>query len=200
MQFKALAVAWFIGCTAGAASAQMPSTCADRLSATPSVQEILQCLKDTAAAAAVRTPAVTNIPSGAVLAFDLPDGCPVGWSVFKAATGRSIIGAGDSFEVGMNTDESRRPLSPRKYRQHGGEERHVLTIDEMPAHDHRIQESGPSDFNRDNNFHYFAITAIGRDETRANPNYPGRYSEVTGKGEPYNVMSPFVALHVCKKD
>jgi hypothetical protein len=38
-------------------------------------------------------PAPSGLPKGAVVAFDLPNGCPSGWVVVDSAIGRAIVGA-----------------------------------------------------------------------------------------------------------
>lgn len=38
-------------------------------------------------------PGPVNLPNGAVVAYDLPNGCPVGWVVADSAIGRAIVGA-----------------------------------------------------------------------------------------------------------
>src|SRR5438046_1121228 len=72
-------------------------TCAERLTATSRAPELIDCVKELAS-----RPLVTAIPKGVVLAFDNDSGCPAGWSVFKPATGRMIVGSGDTYEVGMH--------------------------------------------------------------------------------------------------
>ncbi len=64
-----------------------------------------------------------GVPPGAVLAFDSDD-CPTGWTYFKQATSRVIIGAASSsvplggyFSVEMESYDSRQ-LSPIKARNH----------------------------------------------------------------------------------
>jgi microcystin-dependent protein len=66
-----------------------------------------------------------EIPSGAVLAFDL-DRCPAGWAPFSPAAGRTVIGVND----GANG------LSARARGATLGEESHVLTADEVAPHTH----------------------------------------------------------------
>lgn len=40
------------------------------------------------------------VPLGAVVAFDLPDGCPSGWSRFNSAIGRAVVGVGMGQVIG----------------------------------------------------------------------------------------------------
>ena len=67
------------------------------------------------------------LPAGAVVAFDLKDGCPPGWNPVEDAAGRTIVGTG----TGAG-------LSVRNYRDRGGEERHLLEVAEMPRHSHAL--------------------------------------------------------------
>jgi hypothetical protein len=119
---------------------------------------------------------IYKIPSGAVLAFDLPGGCPEGWSSFQDASGRSIIGEGKG--VG---------LSKRNYRAAGGEEKHTLTISEIPQHDHGGiygGNGGKAGMTNDFAYHSSGFQKI-------NPE---------GGGQPHNNMPPFIVLHFCRKD
>jgi len=145
-----------------------------------------------------RTQAI--LPNGTVVAFDLPEGCPAGWSIFRPATGRMIVGAGGFYERGMEQDASGQSLTQRQYRAHGGEEAHTLTIDEMPRHDHALQTNILNDLFRQNN-QYPGISVIGRDASRNDPKLGAiKYTEVSGLGKPHNSMPPFLALSVCRKD
>lgn len=131
-----------------------------------------------------------DLPAGAVVAFDLPDGCPAGWDEFGDVAGRTIVGAGS----GM-TDRNNQLLSGRKYREHGGEEAHTLTIKEMPAHNHdtrvnQLRSERPNS----------AITG-GFKEALVGVEWrqlPTAKSSFEGHSEPHNNMLPYIALHFCK--
>ena len=74
-----------------------------------------------------------EIPVGAVLAFDLPDGCPAGWARFERGVSRSIIGASDThLEDVKNVDSAGKPLKAYPYQADGGMTNHTLTVDELP--------------------------------------------------------------------
>ena len=65
---------------------------------------------------------VGGVPPGAVLAFDLPSGCPAGWTSFQRGISRMIIGANTSGAAVSNQDRNGQPLMARAYQSDGGEE------------------------------------------------------------------------------
>lgn len=128
------------------------------------------------------------VPRGAVVAFDLPGGCPAGWAAFNQANGRTIIGVG----VGSGNNQCSPPLTERRYREVGGAEVHVLTVDEMPSHSHfppSRGNSGPYEVN--------ALQAAGRGHYRGDHQRP---TSNTGGNQPHNNMPPYMVLHYCRKD
>lgn len=70
--------------------------------------------------------ALAKVPDGAVVAFDLPAGCPKenGWYPFDEADGRVIIGAGGAY----------------KYRVEGGDSDIVLVEENLPMHIHKYDD------------------------------------------------------------
>ena len=81
------------------------------------------------------------IPSGAVVAFARPGGCPAeGWTPFAEASGKVILGVGEGV---LNIKESQDSavqaeieLTERKYLAEAGAEEHALAMNEMPRHEH----------------------------------------------------------------
>lgn len=70
----------------------------------------------------------------------------------------------------------------------GGETEHILTIDEMPPHDH--------------NFNYNAYGASGTSEfvpTAYNPTISNDFINSTGGGQPHNNMPPYIAVKIWKR-
>ncbi len=131
------------------------------------------------------------VPPGAVIAFDLSGGCPVGWQEFYEVAGRTIIGVGQG-SIDQIGDQDI-PLTERRWRDFGGAETHILTSSEMPLHNH------------DN-----IGALVGRDMTWYGPNEshpvptndaaPGSEFDWTdGGGRPHSIMQPYVALYFCKK-
>jgi hypothetical protein len=133
---------------------------------------------------------------GAVVAFnrDRQKGsiCPRGWSYFEVAGGRFIVGAGEH-----DNNLRRYPSYVENAAQAiGGEEMHLLTLDEMPSHDHA-------------NGNYQFLMMAGQDTTGGQgldptPNEPnllhvGRIL-AQGGGQPHNNLPPFIGLYYCVKD
>ena len=160
------------------------------------------------------------VPSGAVMAFDIrgsgdPDECPDGWSRFRDAGGRVIIGAGSHSQRDMNG----KPLTNYTKGDNGGEEEHTLATREMPNHSHgpgtlTTTESGDHSHLRKGR----ALVEIGDGiggaglviggNTLQETSLRGSHThdsfsgdtEKMGSGEPHNNMPPYVALNFCKKD
>jgi hypothetical protein len=134
------------------------------------------------------------VPSGAVMAFDLA-ACPAGWTPMAAAAGRAIIGVNG----GGNG------LSPRALGATVGEERHTMTVAEMPSHYHNLVLNS------------FSPGACGLWTVNWNPGTIAACSDNTappllggglqnamtiqpnGSGAPFNVLPPSVALLYCRK-
>ena len=129
-----------------------------------------------------------GVPSGAVMAFDL-GACPTGWADYAAANGRVIVG------IGVGTGLTLRSLGDT-----GGEETHVLTAAEMPAHSHTQRATSTAPNNT------WPIGAISRNA--GNAMYyaggivlPVAIEETSNKGSDsaHNNMQPFIDLRYCKK-
>jgi hypothetical protein len=119
------------------------------------------------------------IPKGTVGWFNLP-ACPPGWTDFGLARGRTVFGAGNS----INKDARGVAISNWGVGQTGGEESHVLTVDEMPAHSHSAQGYTGSDADRN-----------GRRDGLFGATNGSTGS--AGGGKPHSIMPPFVALTPC---
>lgn len=125
-----------------------------------------------------------NLPTGAVVAFDRTDGCPSGWRQYGKATGRFIVGTASDLRTGDT----------------GGSREHVLTVEEMPEHDHDVpwHQAGGSRLP--------ARTSLDDDPRRLLDAYrwdtnSRRLSvEKRGQGQPHNNMPPFLALQYCTPD
>ena len=156
----------------------------------------------------------TDIPEGAVVAFDRPDGCPKdkGWVPYEDAAGKFILGAGSGT---LRYRGPHRPegvsasvaLQPVVRGDQGGAETHTLTADELPRHRHNTVyagegTAGPSAGN--------TVGSLGDSGSGEPRNYAleakhdveadaGR-SSYAGKSDPHNNMPPFIALYFCKKE
>ena len=122
-----------------------------------------------------------SVPTGAVVAFDLPDGCPDGWSDFGDGAGRVVIGTG-----------SRYP-----YRSSAGEAQVTLGIEHLPTHRHTVEE-----------FEWgFDVDSDGDDRRIDVDNGRPRGIETgslttssVGDGEAHENLPPYIVLHFCHKD
>ena len=155
----------------------------------PTFDQQVGTLSDRVQALQAKIEGATRVPTGAVMAFDLATGCPEdGWTEFADAAGRTIIGQGSGMD-----DKNGKPLTGRKYRGHGGEEKVTLTVKEMPAHVHELNQR---DFLVPRGGAYGAGTPKMPDNTGAPVTL--RIGE-TGKNAPHNNMPPYIALYFCKK-
>jgi hypothetical protein len=144
--------------------------------------------------------AIGGVPSGAVVAFDLsPDEpCPDGWTTWREATSRVIIGAGNgdlSYEAKFKKDENGVELTSRAYREHGGAERETLIEDQLPPHTHEFTGFPITTGGNDG---LGNVLAVG-DRTVYGKYTPDGTISVVGKGNSINNMPPYVALYYCKK-
>jgi len=126
------------------------------------------------------------VPTGAVMAFDLPQ-CPPGWGDFAPLAGRVVVGAGSG-----NRDQADKLLTARTLDDFGGEETHVLTIDEMPKHTHQDKD-------------YKYLMMYSGDNTLKTGDPVGKQPDLSHMGEvPYaggdkahNTMQPYYVLRYC---
>jgi hypothetical protein len=142
--------------------------------------------------------ALVGVPIDLVAAFNsaAKDGmCPKGWAPFDAAVGRFVVGAGNTTNKDMNgTHLSNRPsFKEDAENATGGEEKHVLTVAEMPAHDHangvynqlmKLKGGWTAKFGDDGN------------EVTLDTSLP---MAMTGGNQAHNNVPPFIALYYCIK-
>ncbi len=132
-----------------------------------------------------------SVGSGAVVAYDLTK-CPNGWSSFKPATGRFLVGAGSEFDVSYEKDSSGNRLSARGRLQIGGAEAHKLDLAELPKHNHNLTTSLDGQAFQTGGKNYPVPTSANLQA------YPFNGDE--GEGKAHNNMPPYIALFFCKKD
>ena len=128
-----------------------------------------------------------NIPKGAVLAFDLPDGCPKdGWEPLTDVDGRFIIGSSTKF----------------KYRESGGQESYTLSVSNLPNLSVTLSEGNharlvdASRFDQSGGNSPVVNSKGTRHPYASNINFNiGNTGAVTK----YNIMPPYLPLHFCKK-
>jgi len=147
---------------------------------------------------------------GAVIAFDRSEdrgggeaggACPIGWTLFREAGGRMILGAGSH----DNADENGAALSrydafsDAPSRAVGGEEAVTLETEDMPQHTHSgtylditVPGAGP------NPVMLLPDTAGGAQKGTAKA--VGGITGRDGPVRPHNNMPPYIALYFCKKE
>jgi hypothetical protein len=155
-----------------------------------------------------------NVPSGAVVGFDRSDldedHCPDGWTPFLYARARTLVGAGDPQKAPekMALDERGRPLDGYTLRQHGGEQIHQLTLDELPQYSPLLIKQGGVPFSLKEGA---AVPCLDGDagcnhlgvitEGRAGLSTTQLTLSGFGKAEnSNNSTSPFIAVYYCKKN
>lgn len=127
-----------------------------------------------------RVPKWVGVPRGAVISFDLSDGCPEGWSAFDDAAGRFVVGSGQGSGL------KNQPL-----RAIGGTEEHKLVSDELPPQTVTI----PNLANKSAGDRYnaggsnYPVVTVGPGELK-----------IGGSGSAISILPPFIALHYCKKN
>lgn len=186
--------------------------CLEKLenSQSPKASEMIQCMKKIVDER--RNSSNYSVPRGAVLAFDRDDlnqdECPLGWSPYFAGRGRVIIGAGDPnvLENDLFFGRNNEPLTPRKYRAHGGKETIDIKIPQLPKHSH---EFTGDEFERGQWTGTPKVSlSVGGEGAYDPETFPtghrpfvisGEIAE-TGGGKPINIMQPYVALYFCKKN
>lgn len=155
-----------------------------------------------------------SVPAGAVLAFDLPDKCPPGWSNFEEATSRVIVGAyfdrGAGAVEAPTEDEHGQKLQARHYRIWGGAEQHRLSVNEMPEHNHTgsVRGSDRAVIFRDSLplTDLPGLNQLNYDETGSTDKggiyWKGMSVDLddAGGSQPHNNMPPYIALYFCKKE
>lgn len=135
-------------------------------------------------------------PAGAVVAFDSTSGCPDGWTEFEPAKSRFIIGAAET--PPDNVDMNGQQLSARPFRVEGGEEKHSLTLSEMPPHTHSLTLNANWGFGKaTEDFGWSAddgTVPSGSNVAKETSQTPA------GPVEAHNTMPPFISLYYCRAD
>lgn len=120
-------------------------------------------------------------PSGAQPNGVADDPCPDGWTRYREADGRMILG------VGPSDDPFRK----------SGERTHSLTVAEMPSHDHGVYMSlreGPG------HALMWSNNPSPGNDVASNSQGPEPAGVLEGGGEPHDNMPPYIALYFCKKE
>lgn len=122
-----------------------------------------------------------NVATGAVVAFDLPDGCPDGWSDFGDGAGRVVIGTGSGYP----------------YRSSAGEAEVTLGIEHLPKHRHTVDEfEWGFDVDGDGDVGRIEVDN-GQPRGRDTGNFT---TSSVGDGEAHENLPPYIVLHFCRKE
>lgn len=147
---------------------------------------------------------------GAVIAFDRSESvsgdaaagaCPTGWTLFRPAGGRTLVGAGQHQNVDMYGQLLR--SYPAYLDNHdnsvGGAETHSLKREELPDHEHNIGEyiGGGTD-QRVGEGPFTYVFPHGSITDRAVGNFSSGKTNFAQKA--HNNMPPYIALYFCKKE
>ena len=122
------------------------------------------------------------LPRDTVIAFAGQE-CPTGWVTYEEAQGRFISG--------VNTDR-RHGLTNHRFGEISGEEKHILTAEEMPSHTH-----GP-----EHEYWFHAgVRKVKFDQAQAGFKHGLVKASIgeAGGSQPHNNMPPYIALNFCKK-
>jgi hypothetical protein len=122
---------------------------------------------------------VGGVPSGAVMAFNLPK-CPKGWTPVDDFIGKTIIGSGkinDKKTIGIGTT--------------GGNETIVLSEAQLPEHYHieAVHSCSGSSGTEWGYLRAHSFDVCTEQKTKS-----------VGKGDSINIMPPYVACLYCQKN
>ncbi len=123
------------------------------------------------------------MPKGSILAFN-NEVCPEGWHDFKEGIGRFLVGIGNA-----------PGLKLKNLLESGGEEEHVLLLEEMPIHKHETVESGDPGNS--------AWGVSGPRNSRHGvrwENFQTSYTSPAGGSKPHNNLPPYIGVLFCEKD
>ena len=134
-----------------------------------------------------QTRSLSQIPTGSVMSFAV-DSCPAGWDPYARAQGRFLVGIGN--DGGNNRSGDGAVLSPRLLHAVGGNEKHKLTVAQLPKHSHAVHGSNGTRTpgHPDNTPDEYGLKI---------PNHERTSDE--GNDEPLPILPPFVALNFCIK-
>lgn len=139
---------------------------------------------------------VGTLPSGAVVAFDLSGGCPLGWEPYDKGNGRFLIGAATpqrqaATPGNLARDASRADLVARPFDSFGGAQAYLLSKENVPPLFLKFHtaQSGPG-------VTLSMVDALTFDK----PNAPPFLQTSDTPAQPYNAMPPYIALHFCRKN
>jgi hypothetical protein len=178
------------------------------------IGDIIECLKkmDAENATLKQELLAAKLPSSAIVAFDSTDldedHCPSGWTPFLLARARVLVGGGDPSKSPekMAYDEQGRKLQGYVLRQHGGEQIHKLTADELPVYSPVIIKENGTVFNTHESSAVPCLDSGCNNLGVLSEPRPGQASvalHFNGFGKEdkhHNIMPPFLSVYYCKKN
>ena len=104
-----------------------------------------------------------------------------GWKRYEAISGRFALASGE----GHDQEEIKAFTVNGK----GGKYRHILTVEEMPQHEHKYDKTSKDHTGR-------SVADYG-DDQRNSHKYNPLSTGLTGGGNPHNNMPPYLVLNFC---
>lgn len=123
------------------------------------------------------------------MAFDLPRGCPSGWTEDPRFSGRVVVAAGNGAG-----------LTPRTFGDRAGQETYQLDVTQMPRHRHNFETAQQVVIHTTQATERYGINGAGTgapEVAKGQTGFEGGGSD--GKSKPYDVMPPFIALQLCRR-
>ncbi len=137
---------------------------------------------------------IFGVPAGAVVAFDIREGCPDGWEPFDQAVGRTIVGSAIPGRSIQNRDESNLEIPPPEFGTPGGRLNNTLAAANLPP------------LNVDIYYRWSNVSAsnggfpLVRSFGQTGADGGGVYSANTGgTAVPITNMMPYLPLMYCKR-
>ncbi len=138
-------------------------------------KKLREALDEIRSESAPTSSAAAEIPAGAVIAFDNPNGCPPGWTdMGQGWRGHTLVAA-----VADTNDRF-------GFRRSGGEASVTLSLTHLPPHDHGGIWGGTEQ--KAGMLNEPAYHSSGYAQAR-----------MEGGGQPHENMPPYIALYFCKK-
>jgi hypothetical protein len=137
-----------------------------------------------------------EIPKGAIMAFDLRGQCPSGWSRWKKAAGRVIVGAGS--HNGENYNHNQTGGQAKSEIKAENIKRGLITMSGLSV---KVKENQTPPYVMGADTSIAIQDCINRDKHC--PRYPEKpYTAEIGSDdvEPFDNMQPFIALTYCRKN